>query len=231
MSFWGVGRHAAAVVVALLLVAGCSNAEAEDPGGPSPSASAEASETPAGASAEAAQDGGASAEADGSSSGGDKSEPPSPDPNRPEAQLPKRPAAMDEHTVEGAIAAGKYFVQLYPYIYATGDLNEWNALSDDGCEFCNSAQKRAGSIHTAGGYTVGGEVEIDEINGGGPYEENAYIVEFDLRFAPTELVEKDSTRTKYDADDRPDFTVSLAWREGAWMVTGVLVDGVDPEKQ
>src|SRR5699024_3943185 len=166
MSFWGVGRHAAAVVVALLLVAGCSNAEAEDPGGPSPSASAEASETPAGASAEAAQDGGASAEADGSPGGGDKSAPPSPDPNRPEAQLPKRPAAPDEHTVEGAIAAGKSFVGLLPFVYATGDVTERNLLSKDGCGFCENVREDAKALHESNGYALGGAVEIYDQDGG-----------------------------------------------------------------
>src|SRR5699024_11630403 len=44
------------------------------------------------------------------SSGAGNEEPP----EQPEVEAPERPAAMDEETVEGAIAAAKYFVRLYP---------------------------------------------------------------------------------------------------------------------
>ena len=41
---------------------------------------------------------------------------------------PERPENMDEDSPEGAVATGSYFVQLYPYVYATGDLEQWSGL-------------------------------------------------------------------------------------------------------
>lgn len=43
---------------------------------------------------------------------------------------------MDEVSVEGALAFGEYFMQLYPYVIATGDTTEWRALSHPECIFC-----------------------------------------------------------------------------------------------
>ena len=41
------------------------------------------------------------------------------------------------------MAVAEYFVLLYPYVYATGDLAEWNALSDPDCKFCASVVDNA----------------------------------------------------------------------------------------
>ena len=61
---------------------------------------------------------------------------------------PERPAALDEPpSVEGAVAVAEYFLLLYPYVYATGDLADWNALSHPECIFCASvAAQRARDV-------------------------------------------------------------------------------------
>ena len=41
---------------------------------------------------------------------------------------PEKPENMDENSSEGAIATATYFVQLYPYVYATGDLEQWKSM-------------------------------------------------------------------------------------------------------
>jgi len=45
---------------------------------------------------------------------------------------------MDEVSAAGAEAVAVYFLQLYPYVYATNDLTEWRALSHPECVFCAS---------------------------------------------------------------------------------------------
>src|SRR5690554_3704314 len=55
---------------------------------------------------------------------------------RPEVEKPAPPDAMRRDDVAGAEAAAQYFLQLYPYVYATGDLSEWEAMSDPECVFC-----------------------------------------------------------------------------------------------
>uniref|UniRef100_UPI0028E56CF7 DUF6318 family protein n=1 Tax=Actinomyces dentalis TaxID=272548 RepID=UPI0028E56CF7 len=52
------------------------------------------------------------------------------------APEPQRPAEADQHDLTGAIAAAQYFITLYPYVYATGDLTAFRAMSDATCKFC-----------------------------------------------------------------------------------------------
>ncbi len=132
---------------------------------------------------------------------------------------------MGEESVEGAIAAAEYFVELYPYVYASGDFDEWDALSDEGCGFCSNVRDRAAELHADGGYSVGGEVEIYASDGGGPYEDGVYDIEFGVRFAESEWVLSDGSREPYGQTDKPAFSLSMVWRDGEWSVLGVLVDG------
>ena len=65
---------------------------------------------------------------------------------------PQRPENMAENSSEGAIATATYVVQLYPYVYATGDLEQWKAMSQQDCLFCNSVITNVGKLHEAGGW-------------------------------------------------------------------------------
>jgi len=160
---------------------------------------------------------------DGDAEGG--VEDPSAEPSEPpEVDPPERPAAMEEETVEGAIAAAKYFMELYPYIYATGDLEEWDALSDDGCEFCRNSRELAKDLTTDGGYASGGAVEIFAEDGGGPYEEGVYAVELGVRFAASTFVYADGSQERHRQAEMPNFRLSMLCRDGAWVVLGVLTD-------
>jgi len=71
----------------------------------------------------------------------------------PEAYTP-------EFTPEGAATAATYFLNLYPYVYATGDLDAWQNMSDDNCEFCNSVINNVTELHDAGGWTDPWEQEV-----------------------------------------------------------------------
>lgn len=92
-------------------------------------------------------------------------EPTSPQPSPPETTPtdeipeapPPRPAAMDRDDAEGAIAAAKYFMELYPYVYATGDLTEWEAMSHPECRFCASVVDNVTDANSRGERVVGGK--------------------------------------------------------------------------
>ncbi|WP_237585282.1 DUF6318 family protein, partial [Actinomyces howellii] len=51
---------------------------------------------------------------------------------------PSRVVGMDEQSPAGAEATAIYFLSLYPYAFATGDLTTWKEMSEDDCIFCNS---------------------------------------------------------------------------------------------
>ncbi|UFU04652.1 DUF6318 family protein [Ruania suaedae] len=129
---------------------------------------------------------------------------------------------MEEETVEGAIAAAEYFVELYPYVYASGDLEEWDALSDEGCGFCTNVRDRATELHADGGYAEGGEVEVYSSDGGGPYD-GLYSVTLGVRTAESRHLQSDGSNASFEADDRPDFSLTMAWNRQQWSVMGVQV--------
>ena len=195
----------------LLVLVGCTPAEGEET--PTPTVSDGASEATEPAADEAGDD--------DASGGEDPSEEPPPP---PEVEAPERPAEMNEETVDGAIAAATYFMELYPYIYATGDLAEWDELSDDGCEFCDNSRELALDLTEGGGYATGGEVEIFSADGGGPYDDDVFAVQLGIHFAPSTFVYADGVREDHGEAERPDFRLSMLWRDGAWVVLGVLAD-------
>lgn len=85
------------------------------------------------------------------------------------ATPPERPdmSAVDAATAE---AVARYFLELYPYVYATGDLTEWQALSHPECIFCASVITNVEEMVAAGNTASGGEIDADiaaaEITGG-----------------------------------------------------------------
>ena len=85
---------------------------------------------------------------------------PSPTPSATSSPLPTRPAAMDTVTVDGAIAAVTYFLELVPYSLATGDVSQLNALSHPECIFCKSISDDAEKMHGLGEHQVGTAMRV-----------------------------------------------------------------------
>lgn len=107
---------------------------------------------------------------------------PTPTPTTPpEAIAPERPAEMAEISVAGAEAAATYFLQLYPYVYATNDLAEWQALSHPDCGFCGSVITNVQEQIAAGTVNRGSLITIEDLYGveltPGRYGVNAVITE------------------------------------------------------
>ena len=89
---------------------------------------------------------------------------PTPTPVAPETVKPERPEAMATVDVDGAVAVARYFLALYPYVYATGDLEEWRALSHPECVFCASVVTNVESNAAAGSVTEGGLMSITSLS-------------------------------------------------------------------
>jgi hypothetical protein len=68
---------------------------------------------------------------------------PAPSPSLSDATSATAPTApapspvMSQASADGATAAAKYFIELYMYAAATGDLEAWRAMSADDCKMCN----------------------------------------------------------------------------------------------
>lgn len=80
----------------------------------------------------------------------------------PEVAAPARPdlSVVNEETAE---ALATYFLLLYPYVYATGDLTEWRVLSHPECEFCASVISNVEEMLAKGESARGAETVIGDV--------------------------------------------------------------------
>lgn len=78
----------------------------------------------------------------------------------PAVEKPERPEAMSRDDAEGAAAAAVYFLELYPYIMATGDTTEWDAMSFETCDSCARLREQAAEIKAKGETFSGGETTV-----------------------------------------------------------------------
>lgn len=61
---------------------------------------------------------------------------------------------MEKADSAGAVAAAKYFMGLFEYVFLTGDLEVWDEMSDSECEFCQVVSANARAMHDAGNHQV-----------------------------------------------------------------------------
>ena len=76
---------------------------------------------------------------------------------------PVRPSEVEQDDGTGAGAAAYYFVSLYPYVYATGDLTAWKDMSESTCQFCQSVVDNVTELHKDGGWRDPWEQTITDV--------------------------------------------------------------------
>ena len=135
---------------------------------------------------------------------------------------PERPAEADQHDMAGAVAAAEYFITLYPYVYATGDLTDFRAMSAATCKFCESVIANTTSMHTAGGWEDPWEHHITFTSiSDDPSTPDRYVVELNLvsdEHVSHRIGEPPKT---YEASQGP-ILIQLLWKDGTgWTIEGV----------
>jgi len=196
-------RRAAALAICLtLLGAGCSNATNHTTYTPTwtPPATASASPTPTLSPEDAAAKATALA-----------MEPPAP--------------YTPEFTPEGAATAATYFLNLFPYMYATGDLVAFEDMSDDNCEFCNGVGAEASEMHDAGGWTDPWEQEITPLEGWvDDADPNRYVIRANVvTGAHASHLGNQSIREIEGAEHT--LLLQTYWTDDDWTVEIVQVEG------
>jgi hypothetical protein len=144
---------------------------------------------------------------------------PSPTPSPTATRRPARPAAMDAVSVEGAIAAVTYFMELYPYAYNTGDVSQLKELSHPDCIFCKSVTDHVQQMHAAGERQVGAATRVVSARGSEISPRHQYSVDarveqegFRVLDAGNHVVRQDSTTSAFKVF----FVVS--YEEDRWLV-------------
>lgn len=148
---------------------------------------------------------------------------PTPEPTETGPTKPERPAAMDRDDAEGAAAAAEYFLELYPYVMATGDTAEWDAMTwADTCSFCTGVSSDAREIAESGDEFTGGQLtlsnrdvgEFDDFVGGFP-------ILYDYEQAPHQHTRADGTVESEDDGSSGQFQIDVLKRDEQWLVLAV----------
>ena len=130
---------------------------------------------------------------------------------------PERPAGMDELSPEGLRLAGEYFISLYPYVYATGDLSDWQAMSTPDCGFCNNVITNVTDLHDAGGWSDPWQQEVvAERYGVSDEDPNVWAVIF--HYSHPESLDHDGSggTSPVDAEDVT-FALQMRWTGQTWI--------------
>lgn len=146
----------------------------------------------------------------------------SPSPTKPSVEKPERPAAMDDDGPAGAEAAAKYFLELDPYVQATGDTAEWERMSHQECATCAARLKQAQEI-AAGGYVwVGGVTTVGIVH---TYAKDAVLEAWpiDVRVHVEAAKVTDPSGNVVFQSDVTDHQrrIEVGRRDGSWIIIGI----------
>lgn len=153
---------------------------------------------------------------------------PTPSPTPAVVTAPERPAAMATASADGAAAAASYFISLYPYVYATGDLAEWDALSGPDCAFCSSTREGVDRVRQKGGNVAGGEIAINSVDGSEIEPGRWYAATVIATEAPSAEYDMYGVPVEESQGGDYKFSVALTFASGAWTVDAVDVGPAAP---
>lgn len=129
---------------------------------------------------------------------------------------------MDRDDAEGAAAAAEYFIELYPYVMATGDAAEFERMSHKACGFCSGTLSDARDIAADGKQYDGGATvatliqtfERDELTG-------IFPLDFRVEQASARVVDPSGSQVTTTEAKVGDVRVEMGRLEGEWVVVGI----------
>ena len=149
---------------------------------------------------------------------------PTPTPTPDAATPPQRPdmSTVDADTAE---AVATYFVALFPYAFASGDLADWDALSHPACVYCASVRAGVDEFRAEGLRSVGGEVAVTDATATETVAGQMWMVTFTMTEQPSETVNAGGDVVETFPDTKTYDSVVLVVNEtGSWQVREVTHD-------
>lgn len=136
-------------------------------------------------------------------------------------EAPEKPARMSENSPEGAVAAAEYFISLYPYVYATGDLTEWDAMSEESCVFCSSVHDNVTELHENGGWAEPWAQSLEANSfARDPKNEQRLVIPVVVDSTPgvVHKISGDDTARPTQTPRVETIKVQVLWQDGSWRV-------------
>jgi hypothetical protein len=139
-----------------------------------------------------------------------------------EVVKPVRPALLDDPSYLGAEAAVVYFLELDSYMQATGDTAEWEAMSQDTCEYCASRLDQAREIAERGDIFTGGEIEVTVLH---TYSQDAatgiWPIDVQIIEQPTLITDADGGALLEGDGKTYDRRAEVVWLNDQWVMHGI----------
>ena len=123
---------------------------------------------------------------------------------------------MSTPDADGAAAAASYFISLFPYVHATGDFAEWDALSAPGCQFCSGVKTDVAEVLGRGNRTLS-SAEVLSASGLEVEANRWYSATLHVSIGPsTEVDPQGAPVREHPAEDRA-IDVVMTWSDG-WQI-------------
>ena len=162
-----------------------------------------------------------SAEPTASSSSAEASASPSPT-STAVVVAPERPKEMDDDGPAGAEAAAVYFLELDDYIMKTNDTAEWEAMSQESCEYCTDRLDQAHLIAERGDMFEGGEAQIRVLH---TYEQDEatgiWPIDVEIKEARSRITDANGSVVFEQDPQTTTARVEVARGNGQWTIVGV----------
>ncbi|GGM12394.1 hypothetical protein GCM10010102_05090 [Promicromonospora citrea] len=129
---------------------------------------------------------------------------------------------MNRDDAEGAAAAAEYFIELYPYVMATGDTEEFEAMSHRACGFCSQALEDVSRAQAQDRAYEGGEIamtlveqyERDEVTG-------IYPLDVEVTQQASRTTAADGSVVSSAEESVSEHRVEMGRRNGRWVVVAI----------
>ena len=138
---------------------------------------------------------------------------------------PVRPAEMERSDEVGALAAAEYFMELFAYVMATGDVVEWDAVSYGECEFCSRIREDVQRVYEAGGrYSGGALLDVTAVAGPQHPTLGGYPVTVDFSVGPGSEHDAAGAVVRELSSEDESVVVDTVFTAKGWTLVELSVD-------
>ena len=153
---------------------------------------------------------------------------PSPSPTADLTTLPERPAAMEQPTTDGAIAAATYVLELYGYTFATADAAPWRSITLDTCEFCTGVETAVTEMVEAGRTSSGSSVTVVSAKATEISDDRWFSVDMEIVQSASERYDSEGNVVGRGVGGPHRAVFALSWSEG-WRVDEMGVEPIEAD--
>jgi hypothetical protein len=138
---------------------------------------------------------------------------------------PVMPAEAREHTLEGAEATMRYYLDMYGYAFAVSDSSGLKPLADKRCRLCTTAISWVDDNRKNGTRNERGTFSVRGAEAGWITRDTVATVTAQVHQAAAQLVSRDGTVLDSSPDDDVIMTFTLEWGSSpsGWRVIDVKV--------